>query len=190
MFKEKAKLMDKDAIERALTRIAHEIIEHQGDMCSIALVGIRNRGEHLARRLVTVIECIKGEKPPLGILDITLYRDDLTDLAQQPIVYETTIDFDISNRHIIPRRPPFARRMWHRHRCAVKNLACEWGCSPTRRPDLVRLRSGQALHCSACRSGRRRASDRRSVYFLADGFSGASRRRPVTREGRSFDHAF
>jgi len=99
--KEKAKLMDKDAIGRALTRIAHEIIEHNKGVEKIAIVGIKNRGEHLAMRVAAIIEKHKGKSPPLGVLDITLYRDDLTNLAQQPIVRETKIDFDISEKHII-----------------------------------------------------------------------------------------
>jgi len=98
---EKAKLMDKDTIARALTRLAHEIIEKNKQISNIAIVGIRNRGEHLGKRVVSIIEEIEGTKVPLGILDITLYRDDLTDLAQQPIVHETKIDFDISSMHII-----------------------------------------------------------------------------------------
>ncbi|MFC1808389.1 bifunctional pyr operon transcriptional regulator/uracil phosphoribosyltransferase PyrR [Candidatus Omnitrophota bacterium] len=100
-LKEKAKLFDKEAIQRALTRIAHEIIEKNKSTKDIAIVGIRNRGEYLARRIVTAINTISGASVPLGILDITLYRDDLTDLAQQPIVHETKIDFDISEKDII-----------------------------------------------------------------------------------------
>ena len=100
-LKEKAKLMDKEAIERALTRIAHEIVEKNKPISEIAIIGIRNRGEHLARRIVSIMEGIKGDKVPFGILDITLYRDDLTAVAQQPIVHETKIDFDISSKHII-----------------------------------------------------------------------------------------
>lgn len=100
-LKEKAKLMDGDAIERALTRIAHEIIEKNRGAETVAIVGIRNRGEHLGKRIASIIGKIKGAETPLGILDITLYRDDLTDLAQQPIVHETRIDFDVSDKDII-----------------------------------------------------------------------------------------
>ncbi|NQT91060.1 MAG: bifunctional pyr operon transcriptional regulator/uracil phosphoribosyltransferase PyrR [Candidatus Omnitrophica bacterium] len=100
-LKEKAKIMDKEALERALKRIAHEIIEKNKGSGDIAIVGIRNRGEHLARRMVSMMQEISGAEVPLGVLDITLYRDDLTDLAQQPIVHETKIDFDISAKHII-----------------------------------------------------------------------------------------
>lgn len=101
VLKEKAKLMDKEAIERALTRIAHEIVEKNRGIEDIAIVGIRNRGEHLAKRIASIIEKIEKRSVPLGILDITLYRDDLTALAQQPIVHATRIDFDVSAKHII-----------------------------------------------------------------------------------------
>jgi len=100
-FREKSKLMDKRTIESALKRMAHEILEKNDEADSIAIVGIRNRGEYLASRVAAAIEKIKGKRPSFGILDITLYRDDLTDLAQQPIVHETKLDFDISQKHII-----------------------------------------------------------------------------------------
>jgi len=100
-LREKAKLMDSAAIERALTRIAHEIVENNKPASDIAVIGIRNRGEYLAKRIVFIIEKMHGAKVPLGILDITLYRDDLTAVAQQPIVHETKIDFDLSIKHII-----------------------------------------------------------------------------------------
>jgi len=100
-LREKAKLMDKEAMERALTRIAHEIIERNKGVEDIAVVGIRTRGEHLGKRIASIIEKISAKKIPIGILDITLYRDDLTALAQQPIVRETKIDFDVSAKDII-----------------------------------------------------------------------------------------
>lgn len=100
-LREKVKLMDKEGIERALTRIAHEVVEKNKGVGDIAVVGIKNRGEYLAKRIVSIMERIGAAKVPLGILDITLYRDDLTALAQQPIVHETKIDFDISTKHII-----------------------------------------------------------------------------------------
>lgn len=100
-IKEKAKIMDKDAIAKALTRIACEIIEHNKNVKDLAIVGIRNRGEHLAKRIAAIIEKKHGEKIDFGVLDITLYRDDLTDLAQQPIVHETLIDFDVTAKHVV-----------------------------------------------------------------------------------------
>jgi pyrimidine operon attenuation protein/uracil phosphoribosyltransferase len=100
-MKEKAKILDKDAIKRTLTRIAHEILEKNKGTSQLCLVGIRNRGEHLARRLADCIAGIEGERIPVGILDITLYRDDLTLVASQPVVRRTEIDFDITDKKVI-----------------------------------------------------------------------------------------
>lgn len=100
-FKEKAKIMDKQAIERALLRIAHEIVEKTKGTRELALIGIRNRGAYLAQRLAVYIEKIERVEIPVGVLDITLYRDDLTTIAEQPQVHKTEIDFDISGKKII-----------------------------------------------------------------------------------------
>lgn len=100
-MKEKAKVLDKDALQRALMRIAHEILERNKGTRDICLVGIRNRGAHLAKRLSECIEKIDNAKVPVGILDITLYRDDLTLIAAQPVVHKTEIDFDIDDKKLI-----------------------------------------------------------------------------------------
>ncbi len=100
-FKEKAQILDREGIKRAVTRISHEIVERNKDMKDVVIVGIRNRGEHLGRRVVASIEEIIGKKLPFGILDITLYRDDLTEVAEQPILKETRIDFDITGKKIV-----------------------------------------------------------------------------------------
>ncbi len=100
-FKNIREIMNGQSIENALTRISHEIIEHNTDTSEIAIVGIRTRGEYLANRLVAIIENMKGVKLPLGLLDITLYRDDLMHAHSQPVVHETKIDFDISKKNII-----------------------------------------------------------------------------------------
>lgn len=94
-------IMDRQSIENALTRISHEIIEHNADTGEIAIVGIRTRGEYLAHRLVAIIEKLKGVELSLGLLDITLYRDDLMSADSQPVVHETKIDFDVSQKNII-----------------------------------------------------------------------------------------
>jgi pyrimidine operon attenuation protein/uracil phosphoribosyltransferase len=94
-------IMNGQSIESTLTRISHEIIEYNIDTSEIAIVGIRTRGEYLANRLVAIIGKMKGVKLPLGLLDITLYRDDLMDADSQPVVHETKIDFDVSTKHII-----------------------------------------------------------------------------------------
>ena len=94
-------LMDEMAIKRALTRIAHEIIEKNKGVKDVAIVGIRRRGGPLAHRLAGRIEQIEEVKVPVGILDITLYRDDLTTLAAQPQVHRTEVYFDITDKIII-----------------------------------------------------------------------------------------
>ena len=93
--------MDETAIKRALTRIAHEIIERNKGVEKVALIGIRRRGGPLAHRLADCIEEIEGVRVPVGILDITLYRDDLTTLGAQPLVHRTEVFFDISDLNII-----------------------------------------------------------------------------------------
>jgi pyrimidine operon attenuation protein/uracil phosphoribosyltransferase len=100
-FKEKAKILDKDAIDKALKRMAHEVIEKAESMEKTVIVGIKNRGAHLGARLAENIRSISGSKPPVGALDITLYRDDLTRVYEQPVVHATEIDFDIDGRRVI-----------------------------------------------------------------------------------------
>lgn len=97
----KKKLMDETAVKRAITRIAHEIIESNKGVEKVALIGIRRRGGPLAQRLAERIEEIEGIKVPVGILDITLYRDDLTTLASQPQVHRTEVFFDVNNLNIV-----------------------------------------------------------------------------------------
>ena len=100
-MKEKAKILDKEAISRALTRIAHEILEKNKGTEGLCLIGIRNRGATLAQRLKEYICKIDGQDVPVGVLDITLYRDDLTLIATQPVVHKTEIDFDITGKHVV-----------------------------------------------------------------------------------------
>ena len=101
MTRDKAKILDKDTIRRSLMRLAHEIVERNRGTKGIALIGIRNRGAYLAQRLKDCIEIIENVKVPVGILDITLYRDDLTQIGPSPIVHKTEIDFDITDKNII-----------------------------------------------------------------------------------------
>ena len=96
-------VMDADRIARTLTRIAHEIVERNRGVEDLALVGIRTRGVHLARRLEKTLHEITGQDVPTGALDITLYRDDLMRHAvgPQPLVRKTEIPFSIDNRTIL-----------------------------------------------------------------------------------------
>ena len=98
---EKTIVMDEQAIQRALTRIAHEIVEKNKGTKDLILVGIRKRGVPLADRLADIIENIEGVKITTGILDITLYRDDLAHMSYQPLVQETHIPADITNKVIV-----------------------------------------------------------------------------------------
>ncbi|HHW45091.1 bifunctional pyr operon transcriptional regulator/uracil phosphoribosyltransferase PyrR [Desulfofundulus thermobenzoicus] len=100
-MRHKAQILDKEGIRRALTRIAHEIIERNKGTEELALIGIRRRGVPLAERLAAKIKEIEGSTVPVGTLDITLYRDDLTTLAQQPLVHRTEVPFPVSDKKIV-----------------------------------------------------------------------------------------
>ncbi len=93
--------MDEKTIDRAVTRTAHEILERNKGTENLALLGIRTRGVPLARRILGKIKDIEGANLPLGILDITLYRDDLSTIAKLPIVNATQIDFDINDKKLV-----------------------------------------------------------------------------------------
>ncbi len=95
------RVLDAQGIDRALTRIAHEIVERNKGLAGLVLIGIRSRGVHLADRLRRKLAEIDGTSVPMGIIDITLYRDDLSRSHQQPEVKGTTIDFSIDDRRVI-----------------------------------------------------------------------------------------
>ncbi len=101
MLSEKAVILDADGIRRALTRIAHEIIERNKGVEEVALIGIRRRGVPLAERLAKRIKEIEGKDIPIGVLDITLYRDDLTTIDQQPVIHRTDISFAVDNKTLV-----------------------------------------------------------------------------------------
>ena len=96
-------VMDGDRMSRALTRIAHEILERNRGLGELALVGIRTRGVPIARRLSRALKEINGDEVPTGALDITLYRDDLMrqPVGPQPVVRHTEIPFSIDDRKIL-----------------------------------------------------------------------------------------
>jgi pyrimidine operon attenuation protein / uracil phosphoribosyltransferase len=98
--RQKAEVLDKAGLDRALTRIAHEIVEQAGG-ADLALVGIKTRGETLAERIAEKIAAIEGRRPAVGALDITLYRDDLGTRAGQPIVRSTEIAFPLKGLTIV-----------------------------------------------------------------------------------------
>jgi len=96
-------VMDADRMSRALTRIAHEILERNRGLDEVALVGVRTRGVPIARRLAKLLREINGDHVPTGSLDITLYRDDLmrNAVGPQPVVRKTEIPFSIDGRRIL-----------------------------------------------------------------------------------------
>jgi pyrimidine operon attenuation protein/uracil phosphoribosyltransferase len=95
------RLMDAEAIQTAIRRIAHEILEnHSGDQ-PLAIVGIRSRGVPIAERLARLIEELTGERPAVGILDINLYRDDLSLIADHPVVRKTEILFPVDGTGLV-----------------------------------------------------------------------------------------
>jgi pyrimidine operon attenuation protein/uracil phosphoribosyltransferase len=93
--------MDADDLRRALTRIAHEIVERNAGTDGLVLVGVRSRGVPLAERLADLIAQHEGQRPPVGSLDITFYRDDLTRLAHAPIVKRTDAMPEIDGRTVV-----------------------------------------------------------------------------------------
>lgn len=100
-MKEKAKIMDALTMERSITRIAHEIIERNKGVADVALIGIQRRGVPLAKRLADCIEKVEGKKIPVGHLDITFYRDDLSLVNEHPVLNGTDISFGITGQNIV-----------------------------------------------------------------------------------------
>jgi pyrimidine operon attenuation protein/uracil phosphoribosyltransferase len=91
----------KEEIERAITRMGHEIIENNKGVKRLAIVGIKTRGHILAERIAKLIDNLYGTKLDVGALDITFYRDDLSLVAEQPVIHNTEIDFDIEAKNIV-----------------------------------------------------------------------------------------
>jgi len=99
--RDKRQLMSASEIDRTLVRLAHEILEKTENLETLAFIGIRRRGVPLASRLSQKIEGIEGRKVPVGILDINLYRDDLSTVSHAPVVNSTDIPFSVRDRDII-----------------------------------------------------------------------------------------
>jgi pyrimidine operon attenuation protein/uracil phosphoribosyltransferase len=100
-MKEKALILDRNGIDRAMTRISHEILEKNRGAKDLVLVGIQRGGVHLAKRLAAKIRDIEGVEPPVGSLDITMYRDDLATRKSQPVPQATDIAFDIQGKMMV-----------------------------------------------------------------------------------------
>jgi len=100
-LREKAQLMSASEIERTLVRLVHEIIEKNNGAADLGLVGVRRRGVPLAQRLGQMIQRIEKTPVPVGTLDITLYRDDLSTLGPKPVVQKSEIGFPITGKNIV-----------------------------------------------------------------------------------------
>jgi pyrimidine operon attenuation protein / uracil phosphoribosyltransferase len=100
-LRQKAQLMSASEIERTLVRLAHEIIEKNNGIEKLVLVGIKRRGVPIANRLAKIIERIEGKPVPVGMLDITLYRDDLTTIGKDPEIHKSAVGADIQDKHVV-----------------------------------------------------------------------------------------
>jgi len=94
-------VLDRDAVTRALRRIAHEIVERNRGVANVALVGIRTGGEGIAKRLAGIIAEIEGARPACGYMDITMYRDDIFHAKTHPVVHKTEIDFEVEGKVVV-----------------------------------------------------------------------------------------
>ncbi len=101
IFQEKAQLMSASEIERTLVRLGHQIVEKNNGAEGLALIGVRRRGVPLAERLAALIGRIESRPVPVGVLDIALYRDDLSTLGAAPVVKPAQLDFDINGRTVV-----------------------------------------------------------------------------------------
>ena len=97
----KTKIMDADAVNRALKRISHEIVERNPDFENLCVIGIRRRGVPISERIRDNIKNIEGVDLPIGVLDITLYRDDLSEISVDPVLNESSIPFSIEGKKVI-----------------------------------------------------------------------------------------
>jgi len=97
----KAKIIDAEGLRRVITRLAYEIIESNKGTQDLVIMGVRTRGVFLAERIINVIEEIEGVKLPLGVLDITMFRDDFRQRLRQPQVQQTEIPFDIDEKNVV-----------------------------------------------------------------------------------------
>ena len=101
VIREKAQLMSASEIDRTLVRLAHEIVEKSPDLDKLAFIGVRRRGAPLAQRLAKKVEQIEKRQIPVGILDMNLYRDDLSTVGAKPVLNSTDIPFNITGIDII-----------------------------------------------------------------------------------------
>ena len=99
--REKAQLMSASEMDRTMVRLAHEVLEKTDDLSKLAFIGIRRRGVPVAQRLAKKIESLEKIQVPVGVLDIKLYRDDLSQVDEKPVVSDTKIDFNVSGMDVV-----------------------------------------------------------------------------------------
>lgn len=100
-IREKTQLMSASEIDRTMVRLAHEVLEKSPELENLAFIGIKRRGVPMAQRLARNIESIEGRKVPVGVLDINLYRDDLSTVGPRPVVNGTQIDFSVQGKDVV-----------------------------------------------------------------------------------------
>lgn len=100
-MRKKAVIMDETSVERAIIRIAHQIIEKNHGTDNLCIIGIKTRGAPIAARLVRSIKAIENVSVPMGVLDITLYRDDLSQRQDEPILSQTDVPFPVNGKNVI-----------------------------------------------------------------------------------------
>lgn len=108
--REKAQLMSASEMDRTMVRLAHEVLEKTDDLSKLAFIGIRRRGVPVAQRLAKKIESLEKIQVPVGVLDIKLYRDDLSQVDEKPVVSDTKIDFNVSGMDVGCRWTMFCTR--------------------------------------------------------------------------------
>ena len=101
VVREKKQLMSASEIDRTLVRLAHEVLEKTEDLDKLAFIGIRRRGVPLAQRLASKIQQLEKREIPVGVLDINLYRDDLSTVGDKPILNATEISFPVTGRDVV-----------------------------------------------------------------------------------------
>ncbi len=101
VIREKTQLMSASEIDRTLVRLAHEIVEKSPDLSKLAFIGVKRRGVPLARRLAQKVEQIERRTIPVGVLDMNLYRDDLSTVGSRPVLNSTDIPFDVTGIDIV-----------------------------------------------------------------------------------------
>ena len=100
-IREKTQLMSASEIDRTMVRLAHEVLEKSPDLDNLAFIGIKRRGVPMAQRLARNIEALEGYKVPVGVLDIKLYRDDLSTVGPRPVVNPTEIGFSVVGKDVV-----------------------------------------------------------------------------------------